>query len=1028
MQYVFGDYTLEPRRRELRCQGHLVSIQPQVFDVLVYLVTHRDRAVPKQELQAQLWPHLHVSPATLSASIKRAHQAVGDGGAAQRVIQTLHGRGYRFVAPVEECGAAPLTRLDQAPAPGAVLLQHRATPETIRRRAPTLQREPDAVQVPASDPPLLVGRAAELAHLHQCFAQAHGGQRQLVMITGEPGIGKTALVDAFLHQVAACGSPPDARHGAVGPAPPPARTPLPWIGRGQCIEHFGAGEAYLPILEALGRLGRQPDGAHITAVLRQQAPTWLVQLPALLRPPDLEALQHRVLGATPARMLRELADALEALTAEVLLVLVLEDLHWSDTATVTLLAHLAHRPEPARLLVLGTYRPVEVIMRAHPLHGVTQELQVHGRCAELPLDGLSAAAVAEYLALRFPGWAPQPVSRRELARVLHQHTEGNPLFLVTVVQDLVARGLLVERAGHWVLTQAGEAVAGEVPQSLRQLIEQHLERLPAAEQQVLEAGSVAGVEFAAAAVAAGVRKEVEEVEQRCAHLVRGEHFLRASGMAAWPDGTVSGRYSFRHALYQRVLYERVAAAGRRRLHQRIGERVEGAYGDRVDEVAAELAMHFEQGRDYGRAVQYLRQGGENALRRSAHVEAIHLLTQGLEVLKMLPDTPERAQQELDLQITLGPALVATKGTAAPEVEQTYARARALCARVSDTPRLFPTLRGLCRFYRNKGALLTARDLGEQLVRLAQRETARTPRLEAYEAHGPTLFYLGEYPSARTHFEQGIALIDPAMQRALAHRRDEAPGVVCLAFAANTLWCLGYPTQAVRRSQEALALAQELAHPYSLAFAHNFVASLHHRRRDVLAVQAQAEALRTLATAQGFPLLVGYGACWRGWALTMQGQGAAGLVQIHQGLAAIVATGQTLSRPRCLSLLAEAAGHVGQVKEGLCLTGEALTAFKAHGYGDLLAEVYRIQGELLLRQAVPDVPQAEACFQQALAIACRQHAKSWELRAALSLSRLWQRQGKRQAASDLLTPIYGWFTEGFDTADLQEAGALLAALA
>jgi predicted ATPase len=194
------------------------------------------------------------------------------------------------------------------------------------------------------------------------------------------------------------------------------------------------------------------------------------------------------------------------------------------------------------------------------------------------------------------------------------------------------------------------------------------------------------------------------------------------------------------------------------------------------------------------------------------------------------------------------------------------------------------------------------------------------------------------------------------------------------------------------------------------------------------MQAQAEALLTLAIAQGFPLLMGYGACWRGWVLTMQGQGAAGLVQIQQGLAAIVATGQTLTRPRCLGLLAEAAGHVGQVEEGLRLLGEALTAFEANGHGDLLAEVYRIQGELLLRQAIPDVPQAEACFQQALVIARRQHAKSWELRAALSLSRLWQRQGKCQAASDLLTPIYGWFTEGFDTADLQEARALLAALA
>ena len=248
-----------------------------------------------------------------------------------------------------------------------------------------------------------------------------------------------------------------------------------------------------------------------------------------------------------------------------------------------------------------------------------------------------------------------------------------------------------------------------------------------------------------------------------------------------------------------------------------------------------------------------------------------------------------------------------------------------------------------------------------------------------------MFYLGEYAAARTHLEQGIALTDPTAQRALALRHGVAPGVRCLAIAANTLWCLGYPAQAVQRSQEALALAQALAHPYSLAVAQHWAAFLHYRRREAPAVQAQAEALLTLATAQGFPLYVGYGTCWRGWALAMQGQGEAGLAQMRQGLAAVLATGQTLARPLCLVLLAEAAGHVGQVEEGLRLLAEALAAFEASGRGDLLAEAYRLQGELLLRQAVPDAAQAEACFQQALAIARRQQAKSWELRAAMSLS-------------------------------------------
>jgi predicted ATPase len=375
-------------------------------------------------------------------------------------------------------------------------------------------------------------------------------------------------------------------------------------------------------------------------------------------------------------------------------------------------------------------------------------------------------------------------------------------------------------------------------------------------------------------------------------------------------------------------------------------------------------------------------------------------------------------------MALGPALIATQGPATLEVEQTYARTRALCQQIGETPQLLSTLWGLCRFYRARGALPTARELGEQLYRLAQREAAPTPRLEAHDALGSTLFHLGEYATAQTHLEQGIALTDPTVQRALTLRHDVAPGVTCLAYAANILWCLGFPARAVRRSQEALALAQTLSHPYSLAFAQYWAALLHHRRREASAVQAQAEALLTLATAQGFPLWVGLGTCCHGWSLAMQGQCEVGLAQMRQGLAVVLAAGYMLARPLCLVLLAEAAGHVGQVEEGSRLLAEALVAFEDSGRGDLLAETYRLQGELLLRQAAPDAVQAEACFQQAVAVARHQQAKSWELRAATSLTRLWQSQGKRQDAHDLLAPVYNWFTEGFDTADLKDAKALL----
>jgi predicted ATPase len=362
------------------------------------------------------------------------------------------------------------------------------------------------------------------------------------------------------------------------------------------------------------------------------------------------------------------------------------------------------------------------------------------------------------------------------------------------------------------------------------------------------------------------------------------------------------------------------------------------------------------------------------------------------------------------------------------VEQTYARAQALCQQIGETPQLFPTLRGLCRFYRNWGVLPTARVLGEQLYRLVQRDAEPIPLLEAHEVLGDTLFYLGDYAAARTHLEQGSALIDPAVQRILVLHHDTAPGVRCLSLAANTLWCLGYPSQALRQSQEALALAQELDHPQSRSSARHYAAFLHQRRREAPVVQAQADTLLSLATAQGFPFFVGLGTGWRGWALAAQGQDEAGIAQIQQGLAALLALGQRNAWLQLLVLLAEAAGHAGEVNEGLRRLAEALTGFEESGRGDMLSEAYRLQGELLLRQAVPDAVQVEAAFQQALAIARRQQAKSWELRAATSLSRLWHQQGKRAEAYEILAPIYGWFTEGFETLDLQEAKVLLEALA
>jgi predicted ATPase len=374
---------------------------------------------------------------------------------------------------------------------------------------------------------------------------------------------------------------------------------------GQCVEHYVEGEPYLPVLEALGQLCRGPGHQEVLAVLRQYAPLWLAQLPGLLSETERERLQRQVQGTTPARMLRELAEALDVLSAEAPLVLVLEDLQWSDHATVEALAAVAQQRAPARLLVVGTYRPVEVVLRGHPLRGMVQELCGRGRAVELRLELLPAADVEAYVAGRLGG----PVAAA-LAAFVHERTEGNALFMVNIVEHLVQQGLVVRRAGQWTFREGAAATIACVPEALRQLLLRRIEALPPEARQVLEAASVVGREFAVAAVAAGIQCPVEDVEARCDALATQHHFIDDTGVAVWPDGTRGGSYRFQHTLYQQALYEQIGTVRREQFHRHIGLRLEAGHGARVREITAQLAVHFEYGGETLRAVHYWQQTGK----------------------------------------------------------------------------------------------------------------------------------------------------------------------------------------------------------------------------------------------------------------------------------------------------------------------------------------------------------------------------------------------------------------------------------
>jgi predicted ATPase len=358
------------------------------------------------------------------------------------------------------------------------------------------------------------------------------------------------------------------------------------------------------------------------------------------------------------------------------------------------------------------------------------------------------------------------------------------------------------------------------------------------------------------------------------------------------------------------------------------------------------------------------------------------------------------------------------------MERAYVRARELCQQVGETSQLFPVLWGLWYCHNGRAAHHTAHELGEQLLSLAQHLQDSALLVVAHRALGNTLYHRGELAPARAHLEQGIALYDPQQHRSLAFLYGQDLAVVCRAWAALALWLLGYPAQALERSDEALTLARELAHLSSLAYALDWAAMLHRLRREAKAVRERAAAAITLSTEQGLTAFLAWGTIQHGWSLAAQGQGAEGMAQIRQGVATFQATGIQAYQPYHLALLAEAYARAGQGEEGLPVLAEALMMVHNTGERNYEAELYRLKGELLLQHATGSSEAAATCFHQALDIARRQQAKSLELRAAMSLSRLWQQQGKRAEAYQLLAETYGWFTEGFDTADLQEARALL----
>jgi DNA-binding winged helix-turn-helix (wHTH) protein/tetratricopeptide (TPR) repeat protein len=595
------------RRRDKR-DDERILLTPKSFAVLHYLVQHAGRLVTHDELLEAVWPGTYIQPQAIKKSIVDLRIALEDRAKKPLFIETLHRRGYRFIAAVSEGTGLPF-----------------AVPA-----APARSR--------------IVGREQPLAELRDCLENALRGERQIVFITGEPGIGKTALADESQRQAVA--------------AVPGLR-----IALGQCVEGYGGKEAYYPMLEALGQLCRGPGGDSVVETLAAQAPTWLVQFPALVKREQREMLQREIVGATRERMLREIGDALETLTAASPLLLVLEDLQWVDHSTVDLISAMARRRAPAKLMLISTKRPLDIVVPEHPLKALEQELLLHHLCREITLEPLGEAQVAEYLAAE----SSEATLPEGLVKLLYSHTEGNPLFMVAALDHMIERGLVSREGGAWKLRAPLEEIALGVPQKLRRMIEAQINRLTPEEQRALEAASVAGMAFSPEICAAAAYLGRDTFEDLCEQLSRRHHIVRSAGTQQFPEGTVCSRYEFVHALYREVSYRLLAPARRANLHLHIGERLETLFRANLSKVAAELVPHFEEGSDWTRAVKYLQVEAETAGKRYAPREAADLLQHAVELSGKLPEE-ERAGNEIEILKKLAAIYL---GSFDPRAVETY---------------------------------------------------------------------------------------------------------------------------------------------------------------------------------------------------------------------------------------------------------------------------------------------------------------------------------------------------------------------
>jgi DNA-binding winged helix-turn-helix (wHTH) protein len=958
----FGPFALDPANATLMRGGQRIELTPKAFDLLVLLARQPGQLVTKDRILDEVWGRRFVSESVVKTVVSALRAALDDDPRAPRWLETVARRGYRFIGAVDAAPAAA---------------------------------EAPAVAEPSARP--LIGRGTALAELRRAWDAAARGERRLVFVAGEPGVGKTTLLTELVRGF----------DGAV-------------VALGQCVEQYGAAEPYLPVLEALNTLCA--DDPQLLPMVRQVAPTWLVQMPWHLTEADRTALQREVTGASQDRMLREMGVLLEHLAARTQLLLVLEDLHWADVATVRLLDHLARRRGSARLLVLASFRPAEVIAHEHPLGNLRRELRLHRLCDEVHLDGFTRAQVADYVSTRFDG---APVDDA-LVEALERHTDGLPLFLGSVLDELVGQGLVQrETGGRWAFA-AGARGPLPLPDNLLGLVEKQMQRLPAEQCRWLSAAALDAREFDHLSLAQALDVDAAVLRERLDELVQRRLWLRGCEPRTLPDGRVAMRYTFLHALFRHAFAHRLGAVARIELHRALGLALEAQYRERAADIAADLARHAERGEDPARAAQWYALAAQQATQRIAPLEALALAERGLALLQPLAEGPARAAELPLLTLRIG-ALAVTRGYSNPEAVPDIARARALIEAQPLTPALAPLWHAIWWALNNGGQWASAEQHAQRFEELAHASGSVAAQAAACNIRGMCAVFSNRYAEGIDELQRGLVLQQrfAAGDRALPFVQDLR--VEALSMLNVALQVCGRFAEAAAARSEIEACIAAGTDPLSEAMGLWFMACAHQLRRDPAAMrEIGRRALVLMSTRSALPG-AGPHHVSLGWARVMTGEPADGLAQVELGVAHYQQQGSVMGMTWHRASQAEAHLAAGDAASARRHVDAALQLAGTTRFCILQAYVQRVDAAVRWAQQ-EGLDAAAASWERAIALAREHGAGLLELHAVAELAAALAASGARAAARERLRDMLARLEPAAEGPAVHQAQALLATLA